>query len=237
MGHSTSFARAVVLDVDDTVDVVHGHQQLRMERPFLPIHVYDAVRVLGCCDPAPRQDAVGCGGSQASSRLGIRHWPHHITIRGDGHYGREEAMTWCENYGIDYIFGLSGNVVLDRLVEAAADDIRVRRAVNQAGVLRGFAETRYAAKSWDKERRVVAGSRPAPADDMLRRGIDIRYVVTSLRVSVIIPINLPSLARAERTSVPRKNSPSDHASACIRRARNHSSSLAQIGTARSEGTV
>ena len=57
-----------------------------------------------------------------------RHWPStHITIRGDGHYGREEAMTWCENYGIDYIFGLSGNVVLDRLVYAAADDIRVRR--------------------------------------------------------------------------------------------------------------
>jgi hypothetical protein len=40
-------------------------------------------------------------------------------------------MTWCENYGIDYIFGLSGNVVLDRLVDAAADDIRVRRAVNR----------------------------------------------------------------------------------------------------------
>ena len=55
-------------------------------------------------------------------------------------------MTWCENYGIDYIFGLSGNVVLDRLVDAAADDIRVRRAVNQAEILRGFAETRYAAK-------------------------------------------------------------------------------------------
>ena len=86
-----------------------------------------------------------------------RHWPStHITIRGDGHYGREEAMTWCENYGIDYIFGLSGNVVLDRLVDAAADDIRVRRAESQAEVLRGFAETRYAAKSWDKERRVVA---------------------------------------------------------------------------------
>ena len=90
-------------------------------------------------------------------------------LRGDGHYGREEAMTWCENYGIDYIFGLSGNVVLDRLVEAAADDIRVRRAVNQAGVLRGFAETRYAAKSWDKERRVVARieASASHADDML----------------------------------------------------------------------
>jgi hypothetical protein len=47
---------------------------------------------------------------------------------------REEVMTWCENYGINYIFRLSGNVVLDRLVDTAADDIRVRRAVNQESV-------------------------------------------------------------------------------------------------------
>src|SRR6202030_613768 len=39
--------RAVTLDVDDTLDVVHGHQQLSLfnahydERCFLPIHVYD----------------------------------------------------------------------------------------------------------------------------------------------------------------------------------------------------
>jgi len=26
----------------------------------------------------------------------------------DGHYARQEAMTWCENNGIDYILGLSG---------------------------------------------------------------------------------------------------------------------------------
>jgi hypothetical protein len=52
-------------------------------------------------------------------------------------------------------------------------------------VLRGFAETRYAAKSWDKERRVVARieASASHADDMLRRGIDIRYVVTSLQGS------------------------------------------------------
>jgi hypothetical protein len=39
--------RSVVLDIDDTVDVVHGHQRLAQwnahydERCFLPIHVYD----------------------------------------------------------------------------------------------------------------------------------------------------------------------------------------------------
>jgi hypothetical protein len=38
---------SVTLDIDDTLDVVHGHQQLSMfnayydERCFLPIHVYD----------------------------------------------------------------------------------------------------------------------------------------------------------------------------------------------------
>ena len=48
--YCASYARppaAVTLDIDDTVDVVHGHQQLSLfnahydERCFLPIHVYD----------------------------------------------------------------------------------------------------------------------------------------------------------------------------------------------------
>src|SRR3954452_12354614 len=48
--YCASYATApetVVLDIDDTVDVVHGHQQLSLfnahfdERCFLPIHVYD----------------------------------------------------------------------------------------------------------------------------------------------------------------------------------------------------
>ena len=72
--------------------------------------------------------------------------------------------------------------MLDRLVDPAADDIRVRRAEGQLAILRGFAETRYAAKSWARERRVVARIEASASqeDDMLRRGIDIRYAVTSL---------------------------------------------------------
>ena len=37
-------------------------------------------------------------------------------------------MAWCEANGVDYIFGLAGNTVLDRLVEPIADEVRVRRA-------------------------------------------------------------------------------------------------------------
>ena len=40
--------RAITLDIDDTADTVHGHQQLSLfnahydERCFMPVHVYDA---------------------------------------------------------------------------------------------------------------------------------------------------------------------------------------------------
>lgn len=185
--------KSVVLDIDDTVDVVHGHQPLAQwnahydERCFLPIHVYDTdtgrpvVVIL-----RPGKTPSGAEVRKLLSRLVgriRRHWPDtHIILRGDGHYGREEAMTWCEANGVDYIFGLPGNVVLDRLVEPVTDDIRMRRAESQAEVLRGFAETRYAAKSWNQERRVVARIEASASHegDMLRRGIDIRYIVTSL---------------------------------------------------------
>src|SRR5712691_10984427 len=40
---------------------------------------------------------------------------------------RPEVMEWCDENGIEFIFGLPGNAVLSRLVEAA-DDVRVRRA-------------------------------------------------------------------------------------------------------------
>ena len=56
-----------------------------------------------------------------------------------------------------------------------ADPIRVERAKTGAAAVRGFAETRHAAKSWKKQRRVVARIEATPL------GLDIRYVVTSLQ--------------------------------------------------------
>lgn len=103
------------------------------------------------------------------------HWPAtHLTIRGDSHYGRPEAMAWCENHRIDYLFGLAGNKTLQRRVEDDADPIRVARAERGADAVRGFADIRYAANTWDTARRVVARIEATP------QGLDIRYVVTSL---------------------------------------------------------
>jgi hypothetical protein len=51
---------------------------------------------------------------------------------------------------------------------------RGRSALAQAPVLRGYAETAYQAKSWAKPRRTCARIEAST------RGLDIRYVVTSL---------------------------------------------------------
>jgi hypothetical protein len=186
--YCASYARppaAVTLDIDDTCDIVHGNQQLALfhahydERCFLPIHVYDTatsrpVAILLRPGKTPTGDEIRSHLRRLVRRI-RQHWPDtRLTIRGDSHYGRPEVMAWCEAHGLDYIFGLSGNAVLDRLVEPFADDVRVRRAEAQAVAVRRYSETRYSAKSWKCERRVVARI------EATTKGLDIRYVVTNL---------------------------------------------------------
>ena len=175
---------SVTLDIDDTLDVVHGHQQLSMfnahydERCFLPIHVYDTatsrpVAVLLRPGKTPSGQEIR-GHLRRLVRAIRRHWPlTHIILRGDSHYGRPEVMDFCEEQGIDFVFGLAGNDVLRRLVEPIADDVRVRRAEANAAVVRSYTETRYGAKSWHVDRRVAARI------EATTQGLDIRYVVTS----------------------------------------------------------
>ena len=164
----------VTLDIDDTCDVVHGHQQLSLfnahydARCFLPIHVYDTATgrpVAMILRPGKTPSGKEIRGHLRRLVRHIRRrWPQaRITIRGDGHYGRPEVMDWCEVNGIDYLFGLPGNKALDRLVDEAADDIRTRRALEKKSCLRGFAETRYRAKSWKRERRACARIEARPA--------------------------------------------------------------------------
>jgi Transposase DDE domain group 1 len=178
---------AVTLDIDDTCDVVHGYQQLSFwnghygERCFLPIHVYDTatgrpVAMLLRTGKTPT-GAEAAGHIRRLVRQIRCHWPTtRITIRGDGHYARPEVMDWCEAGGVDYILGLPTNAVLraDPVIVTATDACATKRAINQYPVLRNYAETRYGAKSWACQRRVVARIEASTL------GMDIRYVVTSL---------------------------------------------------------
>ena len=102
-------------------------------------------------------------------------WPlTHITIRGDSHYARPEAMDFCEQNGLSYSSGWPARRPLTTKVQDVADAVRTQRALEDREVVRGFAETTHRARSWSCERRVVARI------EATRLGLDIRFVVTNL---------------------------------------------------------
>lgn len=102
-------------------------------------------------------------------------WPAvEIVVRGDSHYGRPKAMAWCERNRIGYIFGLAGNPVLLRQVSPLAEDAALGRLAGEGDKVRRYGDFRYAAKSWEVERRVIARVEAGP------QGADSRFIVTNL---------------------------------------------------------
>lgn len=178
--------KRLTLDIDDTADRVHGGQQLALfhahydSRCFLPIHIYEA----NTGKPVAMILRPGKTPNGAEVALVLRHvvkairarWPKvEILVRGDGHYGRPEAMAWCEANRVRYIFGLAGNKVLAARVAGLAEKAAVTRVQGEADKVRRFAAFRYAAKSWHAERKIVARIEASA------QGTDVRFIVTNLK--------------------------------------------------------
>ncbi|MGC1388861.1 MAG: IS1380 family transposase [Steroidobacteraceae bacterium] len=190
--------RQAILDIDDTFCAAHGGQQLAFwnahhdERGFAPMHIYDAgsgTPVVTLLRPArtPKGTEVRTVIKHVTKRL-RGHWRRtRIIWRGDGHYGRVEAMEWAEDNGADYIFGLAGNAALDALVAEAAANLRFHHAKSSQTKLRSYASFMYQAGSWKRPRKVVArlecSLQPIAGETGMRQEVDIRYVVTSLKGS------------------------------------------------------
>ena len=194
-----------IFDIDDTFDAAHGGQQLSFwnahhdERGFAPMHVYHAASGLPVATilrPAktPNGREVRTVIKHLTKRI-MKTWNKaNIVWRGDSHYGRAEAMAWCDDNSVGYIFGFAGNSVLDARVTEAADHLRFWHAWSAAGnragdapKLRCYKALEYQAGSWSAPRRVIArieaSLRPDPTPEnpqAMRQVIDVRYVVTSL---------------------------------------------------------
>ena len=181
----TEVPQRIVLDIDDTCDPAHGHQQLALfhayydERCFLPIHVYEAVSgkpVAVILRPGKTADGAEVALVRRHVIRAIRaRWPKvDILVRGDSHYGRPEALSWCERNRVAYAFGLAGNRVLLTRAAGLAETTALERVEGGAAKVRRYAEFRYAAGTWDAERRVIARVEGS------ERGVDSRFVVTNL---------------------------------------------------------
>ena len=175
----------IVLDIDDTTDRTYGDQQLCLFNThaagycFQPIHIYDAVTGKPVCfllRPGKRPSG------EEAARI-LRHvigrihrsWPRTvITVRGDGHYGTPEVMDLLEQHGCFYIFGLPGNKRLKRLSHPWNEDVAVRRVASGKDKVRRFFQIQYGAKSWSRERKVIARV------EATELGSDTRFIVTNM---------------------------------------------------------
>jgi hypothetical protein len=175
----------IVLDIDDTDDAVHGGQQLALfnahydDYCFQPIHIFEAATgkpVLSLLRPGKRPSGEEAARVLRHVIRRIRHnWPRvGITVRGDGHYGTPEVMDLLEDQGCGYILGLPGNARLSEIGQSWCEDVAVRRVQSGRDKARRFFQTGYRAKSWSRERKVVARV------EATSKGSDIRFIVTNL---------------------------------------------------------
>jgi DDE family transposase len=174
----------IVLDIDTTDVALHGDQEGRFFHGYydhycyLPLYLFSGEHLLCARLRCANSDAAA--GSLTEIQRIVeqirRHWPQvRITLRGDSGFCRDELMSWCEDHGVDYVFGLARNprlraIVADALAQAARQWEQTRQPA------RLFVEFSYetVSGSWSRARRVVAKAEHIDGKE------NPRYVVTSL---------------------------------------------------------
>ena len=173
----------IVLDLDATDDLIHGHQEGRFFHGYydaycyLPLYIFCGRHLLVAKLRRANIDA-SAGALEEVARVVAQvrgRWPQvRIALRADSGFAREQMMAWCEHSGIDYVFGLARNTRLVAAIAADLDEARRERLATGAAA-RCFAAFDYQTHdSWSRARRVVA-----KAEHTLQ-GANPRFIVTSL---------------------------------------------------------
>ena len=181
-----SYRRApkrLILDFDATDDAVHGKQEGRFfhgyydQYCFLPLYVFCGDQLLVSYLRPSKLDAA----QHAWAILALlvkrlrQAWPKvRIVLRADSGFCRWRMLRWCERHQVDYLVGIARN---DRLMAQAQPFIEAAARAFQSTQRkqRHFHLMYYAARTWDRRRRIVVKA------EHTAQGSNPRYVVTNLR--------------------------------------------------------
>jgi hypothetical protein len=179
--------RQIVLDVDATDLPLHGKQEERFFQGYydgycyLPLYIFCGEHVLCARLRAADHDAY-FGSLPEIQRIVAQirtAWPEvKIVLRGDSGFCRNELMSWCEDKGVDFLFGVARNQRLRKIIGQQLHQAR-EQWKSTAKPARVFCEFAYGSKKtkkggWDRERRVVAKAEHIDGKE------NPRFVVTSL---------------------------------------------------------
>jgi hypothetical protein len=111
-------------------------------------------------------------------------------VRADSGFCRQNLIRWCERAGVGYLIGLARNSRLEATVSMV--EMAMREAYERTGAKqRELGEFRYAAASWDRERRVVTRL------EYSAQGVNPRFVVTNLQTEPAVLYDELYCARGE----------------------------------------
>jgi hypothetical protein len=174
--------KELILDFDATNDPIHGNQAGRFfhgyydEYCFLPLYVFCGPRLLVAHLRPSNIDAS----QHAWAILSLlvkrfrQAWPQvKIVLRGDSGFCRWKMLRWCDRHGVDYIVGIAKNARLLKLAEPLMQ-LAAAQFEQHKQKQRLFGECRYAAGTWDAERRVIIKAEHS------EQGENPRFVVSSL---------------------------------------------------------
>ena len=141
----------IVLDLDVTDDPVHGGQdggwfQAHYDcHCYLPLYVFCGDHLLAA-QLRPGDAGPSAGALEEVQRIvgQLRGaWPRvQITLRGDSAFSTDELMGWCEDNGVDYVFGLARNSRLEAVLGPAMGRAAARCAASGAAA-REFEDFAY----------------------------------------------------------------------------------------------
>ncbi len=174
----------IVLDIDTTDLALHGNQEGRFFHGYydhycyLPLYLFCGDHVLCCRLRRSNIDAAaGCLREVRRVVEQIRKaWPEaRIILRGDSGFSRDELMSWGEEHGVYYVFGLARNSRLEaRVAESlVAAERQHEQTQKPARIFQEF-QHETVSGSWQRQRRVVAKA------EYIDGKQNPRFVVTSL---------------------------------------------------------
>jgi len=175
--------KQIILDLDPTDDPLHGEQEGRFFHGYyggycyLPLYVFCGRHLLAA-KLRPSNIDASAGAIEEVARLVAqirRRWPEvRILLRADSGFARDSLMAWCEENGVDYLFGLARNVRLvgEIAAELAEAEAESRRTGQPARRFKDFMWTTR--DSWSRRRRVVAKA------EWTQGEANPRFIVTSL---------------------------------------------------------
>ena len=161
--------RLITIDLDATDDPTHGQQEFALFNGYYDTWCYLPLIATVTFNTEPIQHVVaavlrpGTGAATRGVRGVLRRlclklralFPRaRLRVRADAGFADATLLAFLDAAEVEYVLGLPGNRRLDKRVQRLLGRARMQaRTTGETATLYG--ETRYAARRWDRKRRII----------------------------------------------------------------------------------